>query len=139
MNRKVNLTKRFRTPKGLSFCPADISANGRLKPDYAYVGDKMERHPEGACYLEWYEGSRRIRRSVGKDAVTALVRRHRQEQILAGKAAGIKLAEEGKSEGLLEGSSPKSLPPISTGVCICNLWHQQSRKPSRRLRLLPSN
>jgi len=105
MNRQVNLTKRIRTPKGLRFCPAVISANGRLKPDYVYVGEKMEKHPEGAYYLEWYEGSRRIRRSVGKDASTALVRRHQQEQRLASKAAGIKLAEEDKSDGSLLGEA----------------------------------
>jgi integrase/recombinase XerD len=99
MNRQVNLTKRIRTSNGLRFCPVVISANGRVKPDYVLVADKEERHPEGAYYLEWYEGSRRVRRSVGKDAATAAARRHRQEQILASKAAGIKLAEEGSSDG----------------------------------------
>ncbi len=91
MNRQVNLTKRIRTSNGLRFCPVVISANGRVKPDYVVIGDKEERHPEGAYYLEWYEGSRRVRRSVGKDAATAAARRHQQEQILASKAAGIKL------------------------------------------------
>ena len=76
MNRQVNLTKRIRTPKGLRFSPVVISANGRVSPDYVIVGDKEERHPEGAYYLEWYEGSRRVRRSVGKDAAAASVRRH---------------------------------------------------------------
>jgi integrase/recombinase XerD len=105
MNLQVNLTKRIRTPKGLRFCPVVISANGRVKPDYATVGDKEERHPEGAYYLEWYEGSKRIRQSVGKDASTAAARRHRQEQILASKAAGINLAEEGSLEGILLGDA----------------------------------
>ena len=90
MNRQVNLTKRIRTSNGLRYCPVVISPNGRLKPDYVLIADKEERHAEGAYYLEWYEGSRRLRRSVGKDAATAAARRHRQEQILASKAAGIK-------------------------------------------------
>jgi integrase/recombinase XerD len=101
MNREVNLTKRVRTPYGLRFCPVVIAANGRVKPDYVLVADKEERHPEGAYYLEWYEGSRRVRRSVGKDASTAAARRYRQEQILSSKAAGIKLADEGTVGGLL--------------------------------------
>jgi integrase len=99
MNRHVNLTKRIHTSNGLRFCPAVIAANGRVKPDYVLVVDKEERHSEGAYYLEWYEGARRVRRSVGKDASTAAVRRHQQEQILASKAAGIKLADEGGGEG----------------------------------------
>jgi integrase/recombinase XerD len=105
MNRQVNLTKRVRTPKGLRFCPVIVSANGRLRPDYVLVVDKEERHPEGAYYLEWYEGSRRVRRSVGKDAITAASLRHRQEQILASKAAGITVVGEGKKEGALLGES----------------------------------
>jgi integrase len=105
MNRQVNLTKRIRTSNGLRFCPVVIAANGRVKPDYVVIGDKEERHPEGAYYLEWYEGSRRVRRSVGKDAATAAARRHRQEQILASKAAGIKLADEGSSDGTLLGDA----------------------------------
>ena len=105
MNRQVNLTKRIRTSNGLRFCPVVISANGRVKPDYVLVAGKEERHPEGAYYLEWYEGSRRIRRSVGKDAATAAARRHQQEQILASKAAGIKLADEDKSDGTLLGDA----------------------------------
>ncbi len=99
MNRHVNLTKRIHTSNGLRFCPVVISANGRVKPDYVVIGDKEERHPEGAYYLEWYDGSKRVRRSVGKDAPTAAARRHQQEQILASKAAGIKLADEVISGG----------------------------------------
>jgi hypothetical protein len=99
MNRQVNLPKRIRISNGLRFCPVVISANGRVKPDYVTVADKDERHPEGAYYLEWHEGSRRIRRSVGNDAITAAARRHQQEQILASKAAGKKLADEEKSDG----------------------------------------
>jgi integrase/recombinase XerD len=105
MNRQVNLTKRIRTSKGLRFCPVVISANGRVKPDYVIVEGKNERHPEGAYYLEWYEGFKRVRRSVGKDAIAAAARQHQQEQILASKAAGIKLADEEKIDGTLLGDA----------------------------------
>jgi integrase/recombinase XerD len=76
-----------------------ISPNGRIKPDYVIISEKEERHTEGSYYLECYEGSRPVRRSVGKDAATVAARRHRQEQILASKAAGIKLADEGNPDG----------------------------------------
>jgi integrase len=100
VNKEVNLTKRVKTSQGLRFCPVVISANGRVKPDYILVGGEEQRHPEGAYYLEWYEGSKRIRQSVGRDAGVASVRRHRQQQILGSKAAGIKLVDEGQDGGL---------------------------------------
>jgi integrase len=79
MNRQVNLTKRIRTSAGLRYCPVVLSANGRVKPDVVLVNGKPERHTEGAYYLEWSEGSKRVRLSVGKDAADASARRLRKE------------------------------------------------------------
>lgn len=78
MNREVNLTKRVQTSKGLRYCPVVLSANGRVKPDAVLVNGKPERHTEGAYYLEWSEGSKRVRLSVGKDAGDADARRRRK-------------------------------------------------------------
>src|ERR1017187_9177027 len=78
VNRQVNLTKRIRTSAGLRYCPVVLSANGRVKPDGVLVNGKPERHTEGAYYLEWSEGSKRIRLSVGKDAADADARRRRK-------------------------------------------------------------
>lgn len=101
-NHQVNLTKRVLTPAGKRYCPVVISANGRVKPDYVLVDGHEERHPEGAYYIEWYEGGKRFRQSVGKDASTATARQHRQRQVLASKAAGIKVVEENTNgNGLL--------------------------------------
>ena len=79
MNREVNLTKRVRTSKGLRYCPVVLSANGRVKPDAVLVNGKQETHTEGAYYLEWSEGPKRVRLSVGKDAADASARRLRKE------------------------------------------------------------
>jgi len=105
MNRHVNLTKRIRTPNGLRFCPVILSANGRVKPDYVFVAGHEERHPEGAYYLEWYDGAKRVRRSVGKDPAAAAARRHQKEQIFVSKAAGIRLAEDAESDSSLLGDA----------------------------------
>jgi len=51
---------------------------GRVKPDAVMVNGQPERHTEGAYYLEWSEGSKRVRLSVGKDAVDADARRRRK-------------------------------------------------------------
>src|SRR6266849_746872 len=78
-NREVNLTKRVQTPHGWRYCRVVLSANGRVKPDVVVVNGKEERHPEGAYYLEWREGSKRVRLSVGKDPSDSSVRRLRKE------------------------------------------------------------
>ena len=55
-----------------------LSAIGRIKPDVVLVNGKPERHTEGAYYLEWHEGAKRVRLSVGKDAADASARRQAQ-------------------------------------------------------------
>jgi integrase len=79
MNREVNVTKRVQTSKGLRYCPVVLAANGRVKPDAVLVNGKPEKHSEGAYYLEWREGAKRVRLSVGKDAADATARRMRKE------------------------------------------------------------
>ena len=77
-NREVNVTKRVQTQKGLRYCPVVLSANGRNRPDWVFVNGVEERHLEGAYYLEWREGTKRRRLSVGADAADASARRQRK-------------------------------------------------------------
>jgi integrase/recombinase XerD len=78
-NREVNLTKRIQTGKGMRYCPVVLSANGRVKPDVVLVNEQEERHTEGAYYLEWRDGAKRRRLSVGKNAADASARRLAKE------------------------------------------------------------
>jgi integrase len=82
MNRVVKLTKRVQTSKGLRYCPVVLAANGRVKPDWVKVKGNQERHPEGAYYIEWCVGSKRVRLSAGKDAANASAERQRKESEL---------------------------------------------------------
>lgn len=77
-NREVNLTKRVQTLLGMRYCPVVVSANGRVKPDLVLINGQEERHSEGAYYLEWREGKRRVRLSVGKDPQDAATQRLRK-------------------------------------------------------------
>jgi len=70
-NREVNLTKRVQTTKGWRYCRVVLSANGRVRPDVFLVDGKQETHKEGAYYLEWRDGAKRVRLSVGKDPADA--------------------------------------------------------------------
>ena len=90
MNKTVNLTKRVKTPGGSRFCTVTRSTNGRIKANYIEIAGREEYHPEGSYYIEWWEGAKRVRRSVGKNALAAEAKRHQQEQILTATAAGIK-------------------------------------------------
>src|SRR5438270_13547628 len=91
MNREVNVTKRVKTPQGLRYCPVVLSANGRIRPDWVLVNGRDERHAEGAYYLEWLEGTKRTRLSVGKDTATATARRLQKEDELNAKNYGIEV------------------------------------------------
>jgi integrase/recombinase XerD len=93
-NREINVTKRVQTSKGPRYCPVALSANGRIKPDAVLVNGREERHSEGAYYLEWREGSKRIRLSVGKNAADAGARRQRKEAELNAVNNGVTVVPE---------------------------------------------
>jgi integrase/recombinase XerD len=99
MNREVNLTKRVKTAQGLRYRRVALSANGRVKPDLVLVNGKEERHPEGAYYLEWREGRKRVRLSVGKDAADASTRRLRKEAELNAVNHGLAVSPEDEQNG----------------------------------------
>lgn len=96
-NREVNLTKRVQTLQGWRYCRVVLSANGRVKPDVITVNGREERHPEGAYYLEWREGVKRIRLSVGKDPADANARRQRKEAELNAVNNGVSVVPDGQN------------------------------------------
>jgi hypothetical protein len=61
------------------------------------VGDREERHLEGAYYISWYEGKRLIRLSVGKDAATATARRLQKEAELNAVNNGVTVLPDGQN------------------------------------------
>jgi integrase len=93
-NKEVNLTKRIKTDEGLRFCPVVLSANGRVKPNAVIVNGKTEQHAEGNYYIEWYEGARRRRLSVGKDPADAHNRRQAKEAELNAINHGVAVAPQ---------------------------------------------
>lgn len=88
-NRKAHLVKRVITPNGPRFCAVVKAGNGRIKPDYVIVNDNEEKHTEGSYYLSWYQGSRRVHISVGKDAAEAVRRLKLRENELKAEANGV--------------------------------------------------
>jgi integrase len=83
----------------MRYCPVVLSANGRVKPDLVIVNGQPERHPEGAYYLEWREGGKRVRLSVGKHAADANARRSRKEAELNAVNNGVAVMPENGNNG----------------------------------------
>jgi len=80
----------------MRYCRAVLSANGRVRPDLVIVNSKQETHKEGAYYLEWRNGGKRIRLSVGKDPADASARRQRKEAELNAVNNGVAVVPEGQ-------------------------------------------
>src|ERR1017187_5595047 len=96
MNTECNLTKRVTTPAGQRYCRVVLSANGRVKPDVVLVNDKEEKHPEGAYYIEWRDGAKRVRKAVGTNAQDAAALQLKKEAELNAVNHGIAVAPEVK-------------------------------------------
>jgi hypothetical protein len=58
------------------------------------VNGREEKHPEGAYSIEWREGSKRIRLSVGKDANEANAIRLKKEAELNARNHGVEVAAQ---------------------------------------------
>jgi integrase/recombinase XerD len=128
MNREVNLTKLVQTSKGPRYCPVVWATNGRIRPDVVMVNGQPERHTEGAYYLEWREGAKRVRLSVGKDAVDAEGRRKRKAAELNAVNEGAALVPENAGQRSVAGAvadyleetrlskKPKTLAAYSTAL-----------------------
>jgi integrase/recombinase XerD len=114
-NREVNLTKRVQTPQGWRYCPVVLSTNGRVKPDVVLVAGQEQKHPEGAYYIEWRDGAKRIRVSVGKDAADAAAARQRKEAALNAVANGVAVVPEainGNGHGSLSAAVTEFLEEV---------------------------
>jgi integrase/recombinase XerD len=128
VNREVNLTKLVQTRKGPRYCPVVWATNGRIRADVVTVNGQPERHTEGAYYLEWREGAKRVRLSVGKDAVDAENRRKRKAAELNAVNEGAALVPENAGQRSVAGAvadyleetrltkKPKTLAAYSTAL-----------------------
>ncbi|HUD65409.1 MAG TPA: hypothetical protein VMQ17_12555 [Candidatus Sulfotelmatobacter sp.] len=94
MNRVVNLTKRVKTPRGLRYCPVALSENGRVKPDVVIGNGNEEKHPEGGYYLDWTEGSKRVRGQSARTHKTQPLRASARQPNSPRKGNGIAVVPE---------------------------------------------
>jgi len=78
---------------GLRYCPVVEAANGRIRPDVVMVDGTEERHPEGSYYIDYREGEKRVRISVGKNAADAQTARLAKQAELNAVKAGLEILD----------------------------------------------
>jgi len=98
-----NLTKYVKVgEKKWRHCPVVRGSTGRVKPDHVSVGERIEVHPEGYYSIEWYEGGKRRRVSVGKNAAQAQQAQEQKDLMLQAKARGLSLQEDSPDVALAD-------------------------------------
>ena len=61
---RVNIVKYVRVEKKWRFA-AVVEKKGRVIRDQVWIARRKEHHAEGRYFLEWYQGGKRRRHSVG--------------------------------------------------------------------------
>jgi len=88
---RVNILKKVKVGKNWNLHPAVVEPNGKLR-DKVRVRGKVEVHPEGFYYIEWWQDGRK--REQIKDRVEVLDRARRKALELQANRAGIETVQE---------------------------------------------
>jgi integrase len=88
---RVNILKKIKVGKNWNLYPAVIEPNGKLREKVRVQG-KVEVHPEGFYYIEWWQDGRK--REQIKDRAEVLDRARRKAIELQANRAGIETVQE---------------------------------------------
>src|SRR5580700_768542 len=95
---RVNILKKVKVGKNWNLYPAVVEPNGKLR-DRVRVRGKVELHPEGYYYIEWWQDGRKREQIKDRAEVVDLARRKALE--LEANRAGIETVQEnGNRRGL---------------------------------------
>ena len=95
---RVNILKKVKVGTTWNLYPAVVEPNGKLR-DKVRVRGKVELHPEGYYYIEWWQDGRK--REQIKDRVEVVDRARRKALELEANRAGIETVQEnGNGTGL---------------------------------------
>jgi len=118
----ANLTMRV----GSSYHAPVVSRNGRIKPGWVLVAGKQEYHPGCVYYLDWYEGTKRKRKAVGKDPVYAQTLGHTTSPPPIGETPTLPVAIAGYLAEVRQGKKPKTLAAYTLSL---EYFAQYCQKP----------
>ncbi|MGH9765746.1 MAG: tyrosine-type recombinase/integrase, partial [Blastocatellia bacterium] len=103
---RVNILKKVKIDRTWNLFPAVVEPNGRLR-DKVRVRGKVEVHPEGYYYIEWWQDGRK--REQVKDRTDVLDRARRKAIELQANRAGIETVQEnGRGESSTVGEAVAS-------------------------------
>jgi integrase/recombinase XerD len=88
---RVNILKKVKVGKNWNLYPAVVEPNGKLR-DKVRVRGKVEVHPEGYYYIEWWQDGRK--REQVKERAEVLDRARRKAIELEANRAGIETVQE---------------------------------------------
>lgn len=88
---RVNILKKVKVGKNWNLYPAVVEPNGKLR-DKVRVRGKVEGHPEGYYYIEWWQDGRK--REQIKDRAEVVDRARRKALELVANRAGIETVQE---------------------------------------------
>jgi integrase/recombinase XerD len=92
-SERVNIIKYIKVNDRWRFAPVARRANGNIHWDHVLIDGVPQQHLEGRYFIEWREGGRRRRKSVGTIPSEILAEAQRQRAVLDAKAAGVEVTE----------------------------------------------
>lgn len=96
---RVNILKKVKVGPNWNLYPAVVEPNGKL-PDKVRVRGKVQVHPEGYYYIEWWQDGRK--RAQIRDPAEVVDRARRKAIELEANRAGIETVQDnGNGKGLL--------------------------------------
>jgi len=112
MKQTVTLLKQVKLDGTWKRYPVVLNRNGSIKPDHVLVAGKPTHAPDGNYILDWYEGGKRMRQSVGKDAADALIQRDRKVAELEAANHGLVVQNGDPTKRLLADAAEAYLDDI---------------------------
>jgi hypothetical protein len=88
---RINILKKVKVGKNWNLYPAVVEPNGKLR-DKVRVHGKIEIHPEGFYYIEWWQDGRK--REQIKDRAEVVDRARRKAIELEANRAGVATVQE---------------------------------------------
>ena len=93
-NRKVSVWKYVKVGDRWKYCKPVKGRNNKIKPHWALVDGKPERHPEGNFYISYREGTKKVWKKIGPTPSDAVNAAAIEKSILNAKALGVQIKPE---------------------------------------------
>jgi hypothetical protein len=108
----VQLIKQVKIDGAWKRYPVVLNKNGTVKTNVVLIGDREVAAQGGNFILDWYEGGKRMRKSVGKDATDALLQRDRKAAELTAASNGLVVTNADPTKHALSDAAESYLADI---------------------------